>query len=357
MKYHRFVLVTVFSFLSASFAYGNEESLTINVHDASDIVGIAQFNATPTVAYIMAATLTRSDDMQPPRSTLHFMDFRTGRPQAKLLIEQAPLLSPPGPQSGMLVLSQLQPDIVWNMFEPHPELTSLELKGDLAGFTVVTQTLQTTDGYYVSGMDEDNLPVIASLDKDFNVRQKRILSGFAPGMVTSLLETGEKLLGLVSSEKGSAQIWFSKDLDIESEVLIDGFGANGIALQDGGYVLTYVTFPEMSVLLEKFDADLNAAWKVELYAMSRDAVSSGVKLATLPDSIAFAGFNKNDLVVGRIGLDGKRMKQSRVTGEKLDFDPSPSSHFIFTHEKTIHVWGLGIDADTFTQTIYHVIKN
>ncbi|NMG05088.1 hypothetical protein [Azoarcus taiwanensis] len=357
MKYNRIVLLAILSFLSASLAYGNEESLTIHVHDASDIVSISQFNIPQAHTYIVAATLTRSDDMQAPESTLQFMDFRTGQTQVKLHIEQAPLLSPPGPQSGMLVLPQLQPDIRWNIFEPHPDLTGLELKGDLPSFTVVTQTLQTADGYYVSGMNGENLPVIAWLDTDFNMRQERVLSGFSPGMVTGILETGGKLIALVSSEKGSAQIRLSDNLDIESEAPIDGFGANGIALPDGGFVLTYVTFPEMNVLLERFDANHNSAWKADLYAMSRDAVSSGVKLATLLDGIAFAGFNENHLLVGRIGIDGKRMKQARALGEKLDFDPNPSSHFIFTHENTIHVWGLGMSTDSFVSTIYHAINN
>jgi len=352
MKYTKTFLATTIFLLKINLAFGTNDGISLHQQDATEIVSISQFFSRQDQAYLVTATLNASNNSSQPKSSLRLIDFKSGKVVTELPVEQAPLVSPPGPQTSVLALPRLGPDIQWKIHQPDPKMTTLGREKNLPTYAVVTQTLQDGRNYYVFGMSQQNEPIVSVFGPELTLVAEHAYSDFSPSMITSALVLDHEILALISSENGSMLLKVSKDLQTISETRIDGFGASGVILPGGGFALTYVTSPDMVVTLERFDVNHKSRWKAPLYEMSKNGVSSGVKLAAVPSGIAFSGFNNDQLLIGSISIDGENKTIKLASKKGLEFDPSPSSHFIFTHHNSIHVWGLAMDAQTLKNIIY-----
>src|SRR5690606_34715032 len=148
-------------------------------------------------------------------------------------------------QVGILALPQLAPDINWKIIQVDVMATTLQVEKDLPDYSFVTQVLQGVRGYYVLGLNLREEPVVSYFDDQFNVRAERVDESFAPGIFTGAFVLGDDIVALISSSNGSTLIRLTEGLKTISTTALDGLGANGVALQDGGYALTYVTVPDM----------------------------------------------------------------------------------------------------------------
>lgn len=357
MKYNKTLFAMVTFFLRINIALGANGGIALHQQDASEIVSISQFFSRQGQPYLVVAALNASNNTSLPKSSLRLIDFKSGAIVTELPVEQAPLVSPPEPQTSVLALPRLAPDIQWSLHQPDPKMATLGRGKSLPAYTVVAQTLQDGRNYYVFGMSQQKEPIVSMLGPELTLVAEHAYSDFSPGMITSALVLDNEVLALASSEKGSILLRMSKDLKTLSSARVDGFGASGVILPDGGFALTYVTSPDMVVMLERFDVNHKSRWRVPLYEMSKDGVSSGVKLATVSSGIAFSGFNNDQLLIGSISIDGENKAIKLVSSKELEFDPSPSSHFIFTHQNSVHVWGLAMDTQTLKSIIYRADYN
>lgn len=341
--------------IGTQFANPTIADISIHLRDADDLISISQFLSEDNQTLLVAATLNSTQQPSEPRSFLNFIAFETGVIVSALPIDSVPLFAPPGTQRGMLALPQLVPSLQWTLFEPDQSLREVVAEAPLQNYAVVTETLQTDRGLYVFGMNVDQQPIVSVLNPAYVQFSERAKSHLTPGMVTGALSVGDDILTLITAEAGSVIARMSSDLNTISEIAVDGFGANGTTLPHGGYAITYVTVPNMAVVLELFDNDHTRRWRKTLYVMSSDAISSGSKLNSSPNGIAFAGFNNGKLLIGRVSIDGEEIAIKEIAHDHLDFDPSSTSYFLYTNENETHVHGIGYATDTHRKRLYHAV--
>lgn len=354
-KYFKSLASTILLVIATHFANPSIADISIHLRDANDLISISQFLSQDNQTLLVAATLNSTQQPGEPSTLLDFIAFETGAILSALPIDSTPLFAPPGTQRGILALPQLGPNLKWTLFKPDQSLGQLVAEASLQNYAVVTETLQTDRGLYVLGMNVDRQPIVSVLNPDYVQFGERAKSHLSPGAVTGALSVGDDILALVTAENGSVIVRMSSDLNTVSETTVDGFGANGTTLPHGGYAITYVKVPDMTVILELFDNDHTRSWRRTLYVMSSDAISSGSKIKSAPNGVAFAGFNNGNLLIGKVSMDGKKIETREISHNKIDFDPRSTSYFLYANESETHVHGIGYDTDTHRKMLYHAI--
>lgn len=352
MQNANILAIFVLTFASISPAKSEPDKITLTIEQDPEVTAVSKFISNQGDDHLIAASFAASAPSQKINALLRVIQMKSGKIVSTLPIDQIPIISPPGTQEGILALPRLSPDIEWSVAYLDKSLTELKGWHALSDHSLVTHTIQGNKGYYAFGSTHDGAPTISFLDDNLNTLKQHRFSPHTPSMFTGAFKTKNSIISLISSENGSTLYSLSKNLEIELERPIDGFGATGVALQDGSYILTYVTAPHMDVILERFSPEHDALWRVPVYTMSKDAVSSGLKLSALWDGVAFAGFNDGQLQMGKISKEGENLQTSSFSTSKLDFTPTPSSLFISTHKNSINAWGLGLSKDTYKGVLY-----
>ena len=345
-------VILALSFASISPVKGESGKITLTIEQDPEVTAISQFISNQGDDHLIAASFDASAPSRKINALLRVIQMESGKTVSTLPIDQMPIIAPPGTQTGILALPRLGPDIEWSVAYLDKSLTEFKDWHALSAHSLVTHTIQDSKGYYVFGLTHDGAPTISLLDEKLNTLKEHRFSPHASSMFTGAFKKNNSIISLISSKNGSTLFSLSKNLEIELERPIDGFGATGVVLQDGSYILTYVTAPRMDVILERFSPEHETLWKVPVYTMSKDAVSSGLKLSALWDGAAFAGFNNGQLQMGKISKDGENLQTSSFSTGKLDFTPTPSNLFLSAHKTSINAWGLGLSKDTYKGMLY-----
>jgi hypothetical protein len=283
--------------------------------------------------------------------------------------QRAPAHMSPVPQQSLLAVGTHMAE--WSVIKLNKALTKVEKYGDLKSMLLVGATVKIGDKYIVGGLikdnpirvDKDNNPIVVSkpilikMSKDLKIEKEQRVQSMKEGGPGSIFVAAGKTYVTMGFMDGS-EIWeISPDLTPLKKIKLPGLGATGISLRDGGFAVTYRTFPDMSDFIERFDSSGQSVWKKKIHTVARTGASASPVLCELPDGLCLVAGNNDRLLVARIDVDGKRVRLIEDTHSGLSVPSNPAGYLVGVLDNKIHVRGMSRNPDAgATVTSFHFIE-
>ncbi|MHB1232057.1 MAG: hypothetical protein ACYCZQ_05685 [Burkholderiales bacterium] len=287
---------------------------------------------------------------------LQIEDFFDGRSPHRVALDKdlAPADLSPAPQHGLLAVGTYMGE--WSVIKLNKTLTKVEKYGKLKSILVAGATTKIGDRYYVGGVNKKNRPVLIKISSDLRIERERVVESKTEGGVGSIFMASGKTYVTVGFMDGS-EIWeISPDLTPMKKIKFPGLGATGIPLRDGGFAITYTTFPDLNVFVERFDSSAHPLWKKKIFTMARTGASTAGVLCELQDGLGLVGGNNDRLLVARIDASGQRVRITEDTRSGLSVPSNPAGYLVGVRDNNIHVRGLAPNPNDTSYTSFHFVE-
>ncbi|MBC7501652.1 MAG: hypothetical protein H7315_14340 [Herminiimonas sp.] len=192
-------------------------------------------------------------------------------------------------------------------------------KVPVKGIALVVDATAFGTGHALGGIDEQDAAIVVLLDAALSPKKEVRFNG-KKGEVSSTFVNKGKLYAIANYADASAELHeLAENGDIRSSARQKGGAATAIALQDGGFAVTYRIGRE--VYLDRLDASTKSLWSVKLHEL-KGVGTKKFQLVELPGGIGVVGGNEGHLVIARVSGDGKTIARSIDQASELRVPPA-----------------------------------
>jgi hypothetical protein len=295
------------------------------------------------------------------QSYLALENFFDRTPVGRIEVSYSPVFFPIGQPHRLVLSSNARAE--WRLLMPDSRISKPERQGELKSVLGVTASTKVDDGYIIAGfvkdegalkaLGQDKRPILVKVDR--KLKTERELRMPDKGQVNSLFTQAGTTYAVIDYEQKPSEILtLTTNLSILKRHRIPTGAVTGIALQDGGFAITYTALPSMDVMLEKIDNQFRAVWQKKLFA--RKGISSNLYvMRELPDGLAVVGKRDDRLHIVRVSEDGRRMRitEDTFTGFRT---AATDPYFVGVRGNEIHIRGVSQGLDNGNHIAFHFIE-